>query len=280
VILGKGAPLVGRQSIVIGGGSMEPAIGLGAAIVVSPVDPAALGVGDVVSLQVGPEGTTFTHRIIALVDRPDGRWIRTQGDANAAPDPTLVPATAVLGRVELVLPLAGYLLALLSLPMGVMFVLGMAATLLAIAWLLESLEPDPRPARRRSPDVLPDPALPDPALPDPAPSGAPGPALDVASATTPDGALGRGEPIAARRTPSGPAERGPGWSAASGRTPTTMIGAFDVAFATAPPAVSPRQPARAALARPTVREQLARSRETRNRRARWVAGRGNRTATD
>ena len=92
VVLGKGAPLVGRQSIVIGGGSMEPTIALGAAIIVRPVDPAALAVGDVVSMQVGPEQTTFTHRIVALVERADGRWIRTQGDANAAPDPTLVPA--------------------------------------------------------------------------------------------------------------------------------------------------------------------------------------------
>ena len=91
VVLGKGAPLVGRQSIVIGGGSMEPTIGLGSAIIVRPVDPAGLAVGDVVSLRVGPEQTTYTHRIIALVERADGRWIRTQGDANAAPDPTLVP---------------------------------------------------------------------------------------------------------------------------------------------------------------------------------------------
>ncbi|HLO35204.1 MAG TPA: signal peptidase I, partial [Candidatus Deferrimicrobium sp.] len=152
VILGRGAPLVGRQSIVIGGGSMEPAIGLGAAIVVRPTDPSVLAVGDVVSLHVGAEQTTYTHRIVAIVDRSDGRWIRTKGDANPTPDPTLVPATAVIGRVELVIPLAGYLLALLSLPMGVLFVLGLAATLLAIAWLLESLEFEPRPVRRREGD--------------------------------------------------------------------------------------------------------------------------------
>jgi signal peptidase len=154
LILGKIVPLSGRQTIIIGGGSMEPAIGLGAAIVVAPVRPADLASGDVVSLQVGPERTTYTHRIVEVAARPDGVWIRTKGDANAEPDPTLVPATAVLGRVEWSIPYAGYLMALLSLPVGIMFVLGLAASLLSIAWLLESVESDTeRAVVRLAPDA-------------------------------------------------------------------------------------------------------------------------------
>jgi len=239
IVLAKGAPLVGRQSIIIGGGSMAPALGLGSAILVRPVDASDLAVGDVVSMQIGPERTTYTHRIVAVVDRADGRWLRTKGDANATPDPTIVPATAVIGRVEFVIPLAGYLLALLSLPMGVMFVLGLAATLLAIAWLLESLEPESRPTR--NPVGSNDPA----ALP--APSGSPLPVL------APE--LLRGEPIAAR--PAGlvrlaGATGGGSWALAASVTPA--------AAAPAP--------------RPTVREQLDRSREVRRRRARWLTIRG------
>jgi signal peptidase len=150
VALGKVVPFTGRQSIIIGGGSMEPAIPLGSAAVVTPVDPSTLAVGDVVSMKIGPEATTYTHRIVTIVDRDDGRWIRTKGDANPTLDPTLVPATAVVGRVELAIPLVGYLMALLSLPVGVVFVLGLAATLLAIAWLLESLEPPKVVAVRRA----------------------------------------------------------------------------------------------------------------------------------
>jgi len=248
VILGKGAPLAGRQSIVIGGGSMEPAMGLGSAIVVEPVDPGALAVGDIVSMQVGPERTTYTHRIVAVVDRADGRWIRTKGDANATPDPTLVPATAVIGRVEFVIPFAGYLLALLSLPLGVLFVLGLAATLLAIAWLLESLEPEPGPAR--------------------ASGGSPaiGPIPGASAGLSPvgpmvDPGLPLGEPIAARPIRVGVAA---GWPAAAS------------AFASP---LAPSGPI--ATARPTVREQLDRSRETHRRRARWLMGRGHdRSAAD
>jgi signal peptidase I len=140
VLLGKVVPLTGRQALIVGGSSMEPAIPLGAAIVVGPVDAADLKVGDVVSLRAGDDRALFTHRITEVVDRPDGRWIRTKGDANDSADPTLVHASAVVGRVQASLPYAGYLLALLSVPMGVLFLLGIAATLLAAVWLLESLE--------------------------------------------------------------------------------------------------------------------------------------------
>jgi len=142
LMLGKIVPLTGHATIIIGGGSMEPAIGLGSAIVIGPIRPDDLVVGDVVSLQIGADRATFTHRITTIVQRSDGIWVRTKGDANADPDPTLVPATAILGRVEWAIPYAGYLMALLSVPVGVIFVLGLAATLLAIAWLLESVESD------------------------------------------------------------------------------------------------------------------------------------------
>jgi signal peptidase len=142
VMLGKLVPLTGRQTMIVGGSSMEPAIGLGAAVVIAPVAAGDLRPGDVVSLRAGSESAIFTHRIVAVVDRPDGRWISTKGDANADPDPTLVPASAVIGRSEFSIPFAGYLLALLSVPAGVLFLIGLAATLLAAAWLLESLELD------------------------------------------------------------------------------------------------------------------------------------------
>jgi signal peptidase I len=130
VVLGKLVPLTGRQTIIIGGRSMEPAVPLGAAVVDGPVDPATLAAGQIVSLKAGPQNTLYTHRIVAVVDRPDGRWVRTKGDANADEDPTLVPASAIVGRTELVLPLAGYLIALLSIPAGVLFLIALAATLM------------------------------------------------------------------------------------------------------------------------------------------------------
>jgi signal peptidase len=204
VVLGKLVPLTGRQTIVIGGGSMEPAVPLGSAVIIRPVDAAQLAVGDIVSLKAGPQNTLYTHRIVAVIDRPDGRWVQTKGDANVDQDPTLVHASAIVGRTELVIPLAGYLIALLSIPSGVFFLVGLAASLLAGAWLLESLESEP---------VMKGSAR-------PLSSGRP-----IA-----------GEPIAARPV-----------------APKPSSGTAGAGFAP----------------RPSIPEQLARSRETRVRRARW-----------
>ena len=257
VALGKGAPVVGRQTIIIGGGSMEPTISLGSAIVIRPVAPDALAVGDIVSLQVGAERTTYTHRIIGVVDRADGRWIRTQGDANTAPDPMLVPATAVIGQVELAVPFAGYLLALLSLPMGIVFVLGLGATLLAIAWLLDSVEPAPRRVRR--PEASPGPA--------PQTARSAGDRLDLSAVVPEASPTHAGEPIAAR--PSGVV--GPDLDGPAGLAPDP--GWLAVAPVFAPAGV-------ASPARLTVRAQIERSREVRRRRARWLVGRGGRQVTE
>ena len=230
VALGKLVPLTGRQSIVIGGASMEPAIHVGAAVVITPVDAAQLAVGDVVSLQVGEARTTFTHRIVDIVDRGDGRWIRTKGDSNAEPDPTLVPATAVIGRVDLAIPLMGYLIMLLSAPVGVLFVLGIGATLLAIAWLLESLEPVP-PAVRRSPSPR---------------------------------RVEAGEPIAARPSTT------PTRALAVAGPVLVPTGGSAAAQLVAPRSRTPLTPDPASAPRPaSIREHLERSRRLRLRRARW-----------
>lgn len=140
VALGKLVPLAGSQALAVGGASMEPAIPLGAAVIVTPVAPSDLAVGDVVSLVAGKSNTVYTHRIIRIAEHDGATLLETKGDANAAPDPTLVPVEAVVGRVGWTIPLAGYLITLLSLPIGVAFVLGVAIGLLACAWLLETLE--------------------------------------------------------------------------------------------------------------------------------------------
>jgi len=83
------------------------------------------------------------------VDREDGTWYEIKGDANAAPDPTLIPAAAAQGRVLFAIPFLGYLVWFLHLPSGVIAVL--TATLaLYIAGLLlnagDEQEPEDEPA--------------------------------------------------------------------------------------------------------------------------------------
>jgi signal peptidase I len=158
VVLGRLVPLTGRTTLIIGGGSMQPAIPLGAAVVVDPVGAGQIRVGDVVSLRTGSRlQSIFTHRVTRIVTRDDGVWVETKGDANGDVDPSLTSAEHVIGRVSMTIPYAGFLLALLSVPSGVLFVVMLAGLLLTLTWLLESFEID-RIAKRP---------------PSPAPGGAP-----------------------------------------------------------------------------------------------------------
>jgi signal peptidase len=143
VILGRLVPLTGRTTLIIGGGSMEPSIPMGAAVVVDPVAPTTIRVGDVVSLRTGTNlQAIFTHRVTRIVERDGIPWVETKGDANAAVDPSITSTDHVIGRVAASIPYAGFLLALLSVPSGVLFVVLLAAVLLTLTWLLESFEID------------------------------------------------------------------------------------------------------------------------------------------
>jgi signal peptidase len=155
VLVARVIPFVsGGTTFVVGGGSMEPAIPMGAVVLAMPVTDDELAVGDVVSLQVGKDRAIFTHRIIRLVDRTDGLWLETKGDANEHADPSIIPATAVIGRVAVTLPFVGYAVHLLSTAQGVLFLLALGIFTLAGAWLLESLEIDQAKARHRASRAL------------------------------------------------------------------------------------------------------------------------------
>ena len=134
-------PRLGHDLVVIRGGSMEPAIHLGSVTEVSNVQSADLRPGDVVMLKE-TNGVLVSHRIIRIVQQPDGLYIETKGDANASADPVLVPVSQVVGRVDLAIPGLGYFLYLLTIPTGVLSILGLALTLLFSIWLLEDLERD------------------------------------------------------------------------------------------------------------------------------------------
>jgi signal peptidase len=125
------------MTLVVGGPSMSPAISVGSAIIVEPIDAARLAVGDVVSIKAGPDRAIYTHRVVRLVTHDGGLWIETKGDANLTPDPSIVPASAVLGRVSIALPYAGYIVALGSRPSGPILLASLALVLLLAGWILD-----------------------------------------------------------------------------------------------------------------------------------------------
>jgi signal peptidase I len=125
--------------IVVAGGSMQPALPVGAVIMPEAADADEIVPGDILTVRAD-NGVILTHRVTRVLDLAEGRFFELKGDANLTPDPELVPAGAMVGRVDSHVPFAGYALGLLSIPSGLAFLLAALATLLVGIWLLEEVE--------------------------------------------------------------------------------------------------------------------------------------------
>ena len=108
-------------------GSMEPTIPTGSVVMVRPVDPGTLEVGDIATYQKKEaEDTYITHRITDV--DTSGRQTRFifKGDANRGPDLRPVPASAIRGEVWFHVPYLGSIRNVAAGPAG----LGLLAMLL------------------------------------------------------------------------------------------------------------------------------------------------------
>ncbi len=89
-------------------GSMSPEIPVGSVVMVRPVDPATLAVGDIATYQVEPDREVFiTHRITEIHDGPKGLSFTFKGDANRGADLDRIPSEAVRGEVWFHVPYLG-----------------------------------------------------------------------------------------------------------------------------------------------------------------------------
>jgi signal peptidase len=98
--------VTGSVALEVLTGSMNPAVPAGSVVLVRPVDPATLRVGDVATYQTQPGRAEYiTHRIVGIDSTTGG--FTFQGDANRGPDKDVVPAAAVRGRVWFHAPYLG-----------------------------------------------------------------------------------------------------------------------------------------------------------------------------
>jgi signal peptidase len=148
VVLGLsvGPRFLAYETFIVRSGSMEPAIGTGALVIVQPIEPRLVRVGDVITYR-RPEDpdTTITHRVVEVRPGPSGGAaaapiFRTRGDANNAVDPWEVQLQGVAWRVTFDVPLAGFLFAFTQQPLGrALFLivpgLGLGALWLQRTWL-------------------------------------------------------------------------------------------------------------------------------------------------
>ena len=99
----------GLATYIVTGGSMEPAIQKGSLVLVQPVSPSEVKLGDVITFQQFDQ--TTTHRVIEVGRNTTGLTFVTKGDANTVADPGAKVFPGQVGIVRASLPVAGYLTA-------------------------------------------------------------------------------------------------------------------------------------------------------------------------
>ncbi len=99
----------GAKPLTVLSGSMSGTYDIGDVVIVRPVDPAELHVGDVITFQpISDDPSLTTHRIVELTYGSEGTQFITQGDANGAIDPEPVAPEQVKGEVWYSVPVVGY----------------------------------------------------------------------------------------------------------------------------------------------------------------------------
>lgn len=90
--------------------SMEPGLPPGTLLVVQPVEPEDIRIGDVVTYQLhSGEATVVTHRVISISKTAGGEFsLILQGDNNSQPDPDPIREVQVQGRLWYSVPYIGW----------------------------------------------------------------------------------------------------------------------------------------------------------------------------
>jgi signal peptidase len=129
-------PILGYRTVILGGGSMEPALDSGSLVVSHSARPQELKVGDVITFRHPGGGTTITHRIVAVREEGEQRWFTVKGDANRTADPDEISfESAKAYKYHFAVPYAGYLLGFVGSASGTLLLVGMPLMTLAVMHL-------------------------------------------------------------------------------------------------------------------------------------------------
>lgn len=127
------APIeLGIQTKIVQSGSMEPAIPVGALIIIKPND--AYKIGDVITFgEDSVSAVPTTHRILGVREADGSVFYTTKGDANEEEDTRAVAARAVIGKVYVSVPYAGFVLNFARQPVGFALLIALPAALVILS---------------------------------------------------------------------------------------------------------------------------------------------------
>jgi signal peptidase len=128
--------VAGYQMLIVRSGSMEPAIRTGSTVLVQPVAPTTLRIGDIITYERtdGPP-VMVTHRIVEVLDSGPPPTFRTKGDANSTEDPYTVTFHSAGGKVVVAVPFAGYFYNALAMPAVRLALIGVPVVYLSGAFI-------------------------------------------------------------------------------------------------------------------------------------------------
>ena len=132
------APHLGWRVDAVLSGSMEPQLKVGSVVVICPVEPETIAVGDIIAFHpMGVDETMVSHRVMGI-EEGTPLYFRTRGDANEDADPSAVPAQNVVGKIRFHIPYLGYITQFVKTPLG--FVLALVIPgLIIIAMYVRSI---------------------------------------------------------------------------------------------------------------------------------------------
>jgi signal peptidase I len=127
--------LFGWDTLIVRTNSMAGSYPAGDLVAALPVPGSSVGVGDVIVIERG-EGIPVLHRVVEARDEGELRVVRTQGDANATPDPNeyIVPDDVLVASYGV--PYLGYLAVLVTSRIGWLLLVMLPASVLAARTLL------------------------------------------------------------------------------------------------------------------------------------------------
>ena len=121
----------GHKLLSVQTASMLPAIQPGDALIVSPIQPGQLRLGDVISYHDSRDpNVIISHRLISI--DPKTSWLTTAGDALHTPDPSF-PPNLLIGQATAIAPRLGLILGALHHPIGLILTIYIPATLIVTA---------------------------------------------------------------------------------------------------------------------------------------------------
>lgn len=102
--------VTGSTPLTVLTSSMEPGLPPGTLLVVSPVEPEDVRIGDVITYQLeSGKATVVTHRVIQVNKTAGGEYsFILQGDNNSQPDPDPIREVQVQGRLWYSVPYIGW----------------------------------------------------------------------------------------------------------------------------------------------------------------------------